>query len=75
NGQVASIGMFLDKSNEVMNLVAKKSWFLLDGQIINLASGITGTTDVSIETILDNRMIHPQEVKVNQGSDKDNSWI
>ena len=28
-----------------------------------------------IETILDNRMIHPQEVKLNQGSDKDNSWI
>ncbi|MDJ9036605.1 polysaccharide lyase family 8 super-sandwich domain-containing protein [Enterococcus faecalis] len=75
NGQVASIGMFLDKSNEGMNLVAKKSWFLLDGQIINLGSGITGTTDASIETILDNRMIHPQEVKLNQGSDKDNSWI
>ena len=52
-----------------------KSWFLLDGQIINLGSGITGTTDASIETILDNRMIHPQEVKLDQGSDKDNSWI
>ncbi len=40
-----------------------------------MGSGITGTTDASIETILDNRMIHPQEVKLNQGSDKDNSWI
>lgn len=55
--KVASVGMFLDKSNEEMNLKAKKSWFLLDGQIICLGAGITGSTSATIETILENRLL------------------
>ncbi|MBY7144404.1 discoidin domain-containing protein [Virgibacillus sp. NKC19-3] len=64
NGENAAVGMYLDKSNEGMDLNAKKSWFLLDGSIINLGADISGVTDASIETILDNRLINPEEVSV-----------
>src|SRR5699024_6219238 len=57
NGEVASIGMYLDKTKESMDLTAKKSWFLLDDQIINLGAAIQGTTDDSIETIIENRLL------------------
>lgn len=57
NKQVAAVGMILDKSNEGMNLKGKKSWFLLDGQIVCLGAGITGDTTETIETILENRLL------------------
>ena len=57
NGKFASIGMYLDKTNEGMDLNAKKSWFLLDDQIINLGADINGRTDDSIETIIENRLL------------------
>ncbi|WP_179393819.1 polysaccharide lyase family 8 super-sandwich domain-containing protein [Lacticaseibacillus absianus] len=53
DGTVASVGMALNKVNQSQNLKAMKSWFLLNGQIVNLGAGITGTTSASIETILD----------------------
>lgn len=62
NGKNGAIAMYYDSSNlDVgMNLKAKKSWFLLDGKIICLGAGINGTTDASIETTVENRMMtHP----------------
>lgn len=75
DGSVAAIGMFLDKTNEGMNLTAKKTWFLLDGKLINLGSGITGETKNSIETIVENRMIDSKKVTVVKKSMKDNFWV
>ncbi len=57
NGKIGSIGMFLDKTKEEMILRAKKSWFLLEDQIINLGSEINGTSSSGIETILENRQV------------------
>ncbi|WP_125702186.1 polysaccharide lyase family 8 super-sandwich domain-containing protein [Lacticaseibacillus daqingensis] len=53
DGTIASVGMALNKLNQGQNLKAMKSWFLLNGQIVNLGAGITGTTSADIETILD----------------------
>ena len=41
-----------------MNLQAKKSWFVLNGQIIALGAGIKGDTEASIETVVDNRLLN-----------------
>ncbi|MDN6810040.1 polysaccharide lyase family 8 super-sandwich domain-containing protein, partial [Lentilactobacillus parabuchneri] len=75
DGSVASVGMFLDKNNEDMDLVAKKSWFLLDGKVVNLGSGINGTTDASIETIVENRMVDAENTEVVQDESEDAFWI
>src|SRR5699024_1409651 len=40
-----------------MDLKAQKSWFFLDGKIVALGAGITGTTDAAIETTVENRMM------------------
>lgn len=65
NQSQAVVGMALNKSgtknNGVllpMNLKAKKSWFIVDGQVIALGSGITGDTAASIETVVDNRLLN-----------------
>ncbi|WP_164507876.1 polysaccharide lyase family 8 super-sandwich domain-containing protein [Lacticaseibacillus suibinensis] len=60
----ASIGMALNKVNEGQNLKAMKSWFLLDGQIVNLGANITGSTKADIETIVDQRQFDPATTKI-----------
>ncbi|MHA4819849.1 polysaccharide lyase family 8 super-sandwich domain-containing protein [Streptomyces aculeolatus] len=40
------------------DLSAKKSWFCLDDCVVALGAGITGTTDASIETVVENRNLH-----------------
>ena len=40
-----------------MDLKAQKSWFFLDGKIVALGAGINGTTDATIETTVENRMM------------------
>ena len=75
NGKVAAVGMFLDKKNENMDLVAKKSWFLLEDKLINLGSGISGTTNATIETILDNRMMDSSNMQIIQKKTADSTWI
>lgn len=65
DGTNGAAGMSFDTSNLVdnekqnlgMNLVAKKSYFFLDGKIVELGAGITGTTDATIETTVENRMM------------------
>lgn len=47
-----------------MNVKANKSWFFLPGQIVALGSNITGTTDASIETTIENRMLTDDSNKV-----------
>nr|WP_093997772.1 polysaccharide lyase family 8 super-sandwich domain-containing protein [Lacticaseibacillus zeae] len=64
DGHTASIGMSLNKVNEGQNLKAKKSWFLLNDQVVNLGANITGTTTADIETILDQRQIDPATTKI-----------
>lgn len=64
DSDVAAIGMALNKTNLEQNLVAKKSWFLLNGQIVNLGAGINGSTTADIETILDNRILSTPDTKV-----------
>lgn len=44
-----------------MNVTAKKSWFFLPGQIVALGADIDGTTDASIETTVENRMITSED--------------
>jgi len=39
------------------NLSGKKSWFFLGDKIVAMGSGISGTSDSGIETIVDNRKI------------------
>lgn len=63
----ATVGMALNKSGTKnngqllpMNLKGKKSWFVLDGQVIALGAGITGDTTASIETVVDNRLLNDQ---------------
>ncbi|WP_440895141.1 polysaccharide lyase family 8 super-sandwich domain-containing protein [Amphibacillus sp. Q70] len=68
NGELGAIGMYLDKTNTGMSLTAKKSWFLLDGYIVNLGADINGTTDATIETILENRLIDPKHTDIQQGN-------
>lgn len=57
NSEIGAVGMQLDKATTGTNLTAKKSWFLLDGAIIALGSDINGTSDDSIQTVVDNRKI------------------
>ncbi|WP_321388036.1 polysaccharide lyase 8 family protein [uncultured Enterococcus sp.] len=61
----AVIGMSLNKSGTKnngqvlpMNLQGKKSWFILDGQVVALGAGITGETTATIETVVDNRLLN-----------------
>lgn len=73
----AVIGMALNKAGTKnngtvlpMNLQGKKSWFMVDGQIVALGAGIKGDTTASIETIVDNRLLNDQytyEVLSNNG--------
>ncbi|MFC4776577.1 polysaccharide lyase 8 family protein [Paenibacillus sp. GCM10023252] len=60
-------GMELDALDSA--LTAKKSWFMLDDEIVALGAGITNTTDNrTIVTTVDNRKLTPagnQEVRVN----------
>ncbi|WP_115716238.1 polysaccharide lyase family 8 super-sandwich domain-containing protein [Amedibacterium intestinale] len=57
-------GMILDKSNaipagkgESMNLMAKKSWFTFDDEIVAMGSGINSSTGRNVETTVENRKI------------------
>ena len=53
-----------------MNLQAKKSWFIVDGQIVALGAGISGSTTTSIETVVDNRLLNADytyQVRSDQG--------
>lgn len=61
----AVVGMALNKTGTKnngtvlpMDLQGKKSWFVVDGQMIALGAGITGTTKASIETVVDNRLLN-----------------
>lgn len=63
DGNVGAVGMQLDKSNTGTDLAAKKSWFLLDGAVVALGSDIDGTSDDTIQTVVDNR-------KIGTGSDR-----
>lgn len=61
----AVVGMALNKTGTKnngtvlpMDLQGKKSWFMVDGQIVALGAGIKGNTTASIETIIDNRLLN-----------------
>ena len=47
-----------------MNLKAQKSWFFLNGMIVNLGTNITGSTSASIGTTVENRMMTSDENKI-----------
>ncbi len=64
DNKIATVGMALNKVNQGQNLKAMKSWFLLDGQIVNLGANINGSTTADIETIVDQRQIDPATAKV-----------
>lgn len=68
NNQQALVGMALNKAGTKnngkelpMNLKAKKSWFMVDGQVIALGAGITGDTEATIETVVDNRLLNDRD--------------
>ncbi|XP_048007632.1 hyaluronate lyase-like isoform X2 [Leguminivora glycinivorella] len=61
SGIQALVGMALNKEgfenfdqSLCMDLKGKKSWFIVEGQIVALGAGISGSTPASIETIVDN---------------------
>lgn len=57
NGEFGAAGMYLDKTNVSMDLTAKKSWFLFDDKVVAIGSDINGTTDATIETVVENRLL------------------
>ncbi|MHC5228589.1 polysaccharide lyase family 8 super-sandwich domain-containing protein [Enterococcus sp. LJL99] len=64
DGEDATVAMNLNKKGTLnnsqattMDLEAKKSWFILDGKIVQLGAGINGTTNASIETVVENRLL------------------
>lgn len=64
DGQESVVSMQLNKAGTynggqeiTMDLKAKKSWFVFDGKIISLGSDINGTTDKTIETVIENRLL------------------
>ncbi|WP_159721764.1 polysaccharide lyase family 8 super-sandwich domain-containing protein [Enterococcus sp. CSURQ0835] len=68
NNQQAVVGMALNKAGTKnndkelpMNLKAKKSWFMVDGQVVALGAGITGDTEATIETVVDNRLLNNRD--------------
>lgn len=73
----AAVGMALNKAGTKnngtvlpMNVQAKKSWFIVDGQIVALGAGISGSTTASIETVVDNRLLNADytyQVRSDQG--------
>ena len=59
DGTNGTAAMYYNTTNlgQGMDLKAQKSWFFLDGKIVALGAGITGTTDATIETTVENRMM------------------
>ena len=66
DGSMGAAGMEYDASSLGldMDLVAKKSYFFLNGSIVELGSSITGTTPASIETTIDNRVIDASDTRI-----------
>ena len=60
DGTNGTAAMYYNTTNlgQDMDLKAQKSWFFLDGKIVALGAGITGTTDAAIETTVENRMMN-----------------
>ena len=54
-GGVGSAGMQLDAWGST--LVAKKSWFMFDREIVCLGAGVTSTDGRTIETVVENRRL------------------
>lgn len=63
DGTNGAAGMALDAStlDFGMDLTAKKSYFFLNGQIVALGAGVTGTSPASIETTVENRILEDAE--------------
>lgn len=66
NGENGTAAMYYNASNLGlgMDLKAEKSWFFLDGKIVNLGANITGTSTASIETTIENRMMTSEANKI-----------
>lgn len=64
------------------DLLGKKSYFFYENQIYCLGAGITGTSSAGIETVLENRLLNPEEkAKIkrsfteNEGPFKAGDWL
>lgn len=64
DGEDAALAMSLNKTGSLnnskvttMDLQAKKSWFVFDGKIVQLGADINGSTNASIETVVENRLL------------------
>ena len=80
DGTNGAAGMFYNTTNlgQGMDLKAQKSWFFLDGKIVALGAGINGTTDATIETTVENRMMTSDENAISYNGeawDKDNEEL
>ena len=66
DGSKGAAGLSYDASSlgVGMDLKAKKSYFFLDGMIVELGAGITGMTDASIETTIENRIMPTGDARV-----------
>lgn len=65
-GENGTMAMYYNSTNLGlgMDLKTRKSWFLLDGKIVCLGSNIDETTDASIETTVENRMMTDPSNKI-----------
>ena len=73
DGTNGAAGMFYNTTNlgQGMDLKAQKSWFFLDGKIVALGAGINGTTDATIETTVENRMMTSDENAISYNGEAD----
>ncbi len=65
NGLNGSSGMTLDKSKQnkggtTFDLKAKKSYFFIDDKIVAVGSDISGNTNATIETVVENRLLNKE---------------
>lgn len=69
NGTVGAAGMAYDTTGLKlgMDLTAKKSYFFLNGAIVEVGSSINGTTPATIETTVENRVIDADATVVQVG--------
>lgn len=58
DGTHAAVGYAYSGSHVGHNTMAYKSYFLLDGAIVQLGSNIWATTSSTVETVVDNRMLN-----------------
>ena len=62
SNSVGAAGMSLDDVNST--LVAKKSWFMFDNEVVCLGAGITCSSATNVHTTVENRSLHTTNTRL-----------